>query len=91
MSQLEYFVWYWALHPREIQPSWSESRRELQEGSEGLKSWPNRKNYSIWVAFLKGKKIKDGGRENDNIPQICKRLLLREEEKILLPCEKQKK
>lgn len=77
--------------PRKIWTSWSESRRELQEGSEGWKSRPAGKNDCIGVALLKGEKIKNGGRENDNIPQICKRLLLREEEKFLLPGGKQKK
>lgn len=32
-----------------------------------------------------------GGREDDNIPQICKRLLLREQEKNVLPGGKQEK
>lgn len=52
---------------------------------------PTGKSDCIRDALLKGKKIKGGGREDDNIPQICKGLLLREQEKVVLPGGKQEK
>lgn len=76
--------------PGQIWTSRSGSGRELQEGSEGWKSQPTRRNDCTGAAFLKEKKIKDGGRESDSIPQICKRLLLTEQEKNCSPWWKAK-